>query len=65
MVDCIKTPFGNVENPGEDVENLCKHFIIVSKILAQAWLAHMVVYFSYIKELMGSSSVSSRMRFVF
>ncbi|KAJ7072703.1 armadillo-type protein [Mycena amicta] len=64
MHECVKGLLGNVENP-EDIESLCKLISNVGLLLdTQKARAHMDVYFSRMKELAKSKSVSSRMQFM-
>ena len=56
----------SVENPEEDkIESLCKLLTTVGQILdTNKARAHMNVYFSRMKELTRSGSVSSRMQYM-
>lgn len=66
MHECIKKLLGNVENPEEEeIESLCKLLTTVGKSLDTTKArAHMDIYFSRMKELTRSGSVSSRMQFM-
>ncbi|KAF7315030.1 MI domain-containing protein [Mycena indigotica] len=66
MHECVKKLLGNVENPEEEeIESLCKLISTVGSLLdTQKARAHMDVYFSRMKELAKSKSVSSRMQFM-
>ncbi|KAJ7072794.1 hypothetical protein C8F01DRAFT_1012705 [Mycena amicta] len=66
MHECVKKLLGNVENPEEEeIESLCKLISTVGLLLdTQKARAHMDVYFSRMKELAKSKSVSSRMQFM-
>jgi translation initiation factor 4G len=66
MHECVKKLLGNVQNPEEEeIESLCKLLATVGSILDTTKArAHMDVYFSRMKELVKSPSVSSRMQFM-
>ncbi|KAF7297932.1 MI domain-containing protein [Mycena chlorophos] len=66
MHECVKKLLGNVENPEEEeIESLCKLISTVGSLLdTPKARAHMDVYFSRMKELSKSKSVSSRMQFM-
>jgi translation initiation factor 4G len=66
---CVKRILlSNFENPNleeEQIESLCKLFTAIGKILdTNKARAHMDVYFSCMKELRRSGSVSSRMQYM-
>ncbi|KIM77830.1 hypothetical protein PILCRDRAFT_98521 [Piloderma croceum F 1598] len=65
MHECVKKLL-SVENPEEDkIESLCKLLTTVGQILdTNKARAHMNVYFSRMKELTRSGSVSSRMQYM-
>nr|GAT56168.1 predicted protein [Mycena chlorophos] len=61
MHECVKKLLGNVENPEEEIESVCQLFSTVGSLLdTPKARAHMDVYFSRMKELSKSKSVSSR-----
>ena len=63
MHECVKKLLGNVENPEEEIESLCKLLATVGQILdTPKARAHMAVYFSRMKELSKSPKVNSRMQ---
>ena len=66
MHECIKKLLSNVENPEEEeIESLCKLLSTVGQALDTSKArGHMDVYFSRMKELSKSQSVSSRMQFM-
>ncbi|KAF7969628.1 hypothetical protein HWV62_26809 [Athelia sp. TMB] len=66
MFECVKKLLGNVETPEEEeIESLCKLLSTVGALLdTPKARAHMVVYFSRMKELTRSGNVSSRMQFM-
>ena len=66
MHECVKKLLGNVQNPEEEeIESLCKLLATVGSMLDTSKArAHMDVYFSRMKELVKSLSVSSRMQFM-
>jgi len=62
MHECIKKLLGNVENPQEEIQSLCKLLRSVGKSLdTNKARAHMVVCFLQMKELTGGGNVYSRM----
>jgi translation initiation factor 4G len=66
MHECVKKLLGNVQNPEEEeIESLCKLLATVGSILDTSKArAHMDVYFSRMKELVKSPSVTARMQFM-
>ena len=66
MHECVKKLLGNVQNPEEEeIESLCKLLATVGAILDTSKArAHMDVYFSRMKELVKSPSVTPRMQFM-
>jgi translation initiation factor 4G len=66
MHECVKKLLGNVQNPEEEeIESLCKLLATVGSILDTTKArAHMDVYFSRMKELVKSPSVTPRMQFM-
>jgi translation initiation factor 4G len=66
MHERVKKLLGNAQNPEEEIESLCKLLTTVGSILDSTKArVHMDVYFSRVKELVKSSSVTSRMQFMF
>jgi len=59
MHECVKKLLGNVDNPEEEIESLCKLLTTVGNSLDTR--AHMDVYFSRMKELTKSPHVTPRM----
>ena len=64
MHECVKKLLGNVENPEEEeIESLCMLLVTVGALLdTPKARAHMDVYFSRMKELSKSPSVTPRMQ---
>ncbi|KJA28898.1 hypothetical protein HYPSUDRAFT_128740 [Hypholoma sublateritium FD-334 SS-4] len=65
MHECVKKLLGNVDNPEEEIESLCKLLTTVGGILdTPKARAHLDVYFSRMKELTKSPNVNSRMQYM-
>lgn len=66
MHECIKKLLGNVDNPEEEeIESLYRLLTTVGNLLDNVKArAHMDIYFSRMRELIKSSNVSSKMRFM-
>ena len=62
MHECIKKLLGNVENPEEEIESLCKLLTIGGSLLdTPKARAHLDVYFSRMRELTKNKNVNARM----
>ncbi|RPD71919.1 ARM repeat-containing protein [Lentinus tigrinus ALCF2SS1-7] len=65
MHECVKKLLGNVENPEEEIESLCKLLTTVGQILdTPKARAHMDVYFSRMKELTKNPNIKYRLQFM-
>ena len=65
MHECIKKLLGNVENPEEEIESLCKLLTTVGSLLdTPKARAHLDVYFSRMRELTKNKNVNARMIFM-